>query len=82
MYLATLWSALIFQYINSLSIVQFVVRMRSNKNHKMIHSRKKFYGLEGFSLNPWTFKIFTHNGYCAYLSTELAKFPGNLINLG
>ena len=82
MYLATLWSALIFQYINSLSIVQFVVRMRSNKNHKMIHSRKKFYGLEGFSLNPWIFKIFTHNGYCAYLSTELAKFPGNLINLG
>ena len=41
MYLATLWSALIFQYINSLNIVQFVVRMRSNKNHKMRHSRKK-----------------------------------------
>ena len=41
MYLATLWSALIFQYFNSLSIVQFVVGMRSNKNHKMRHSRKK-----------------------------------------
>ena len=41
MYLATLWSALIFQYINLLNIVQFVVRMRSNKNHKMRHSRKK-----------------------------------------
>ena len=27
MYLATLWSALIFQYINSLNIVHFVVRM-------------------------------------------------------
>ena len=82
MYLATLWSALIFQYINSLNIVQFVVRMRSNKNHKMRHSRKKFCGLEGFSLNPWIFKIFTQNGYCFYLSTELAKFQGSLINLG
>ena len=28
-YLATLWSPWIFQYINSLNIVQFVVRMRS-----------------------------------------------------
>ena len=50
MYLATLWSALIFQYINSLNIVQFVVRMRSNKNHKMRHCRKKNCGLEGFPL--------------------------------
>ena len=56
MYLATLWSALLFQY--SLSIVQFVVRMRRNKNHKMRHSKEKC-GLEGFSLNPWIFKIFT-----------------------
>ena len=48
MYLATLWSALIFQYINSLNIVQFVVRMRSNKNHKMIHSRKSFVGQRVF----------------------------------
>ena len=39
MYLATLWSALIFQYINSLNIVQFVVRMTSSKNHKMRHSK-------------------------------------------
>ena len=69
MYLATLWSALIFQYINPLNIVQFVVRMRSNKNYKMGHSRKKFCGLQGFSLNPWIFKIFTQNGY---FSTELA----------
>ena len=82
MYLATLRSALIFQYINSLNIVQFVVRMRSKKNHKMRHSRKKFCELEGFSLNLWIFKIFTHNGYYFYFSTELAKFPGNLINLG
>ena len=82
MYLATLWSALIFQNINSLNIVQFVVRMRSNKNHKMIHFRKKFCGLEGFSLSPRIFKTFPHNGYCFYFSTELAKFPGNLINLG
>ena len=82
MYLATLWSALIFQYINSLNIVQFVVRMRSNKNHKMRHSRKKFCRLKGFSIKPWIFKFFTHNGYCFYFSTELAKFPGSLINLG
>ena len=82
MYLATLCSALIFQYINSHNIVQFVVRMRSNKNHKMRHSRKKFCGLESFSLNPWIFKIFTHNEYCFYCSNELAKFPGNLNNLG
>ena len=41
--LATLQSALIFQY--SFNIVQFVVRMRSNKNHKMRHSRKKIMGL-------------------------------------
>ena len=67
MYLATLWSALIFQYFNSLSIVQFVVGMRSNKNHKMRHSRKKFCELEGFSLNLWMFKIFTHNGYYEYI---------------
>ena len=79
MYLATLWSALIFQYINPLNIVQFVVRMRSNKNNKMGHSRKKFCGLEGFSLSPWIFNIFTHNGY---FSTELAEFPDNLISLG
>ena len=46
--LATLWSALVSQY--SLSIVQFVVRMRSNKNHKMRHCRKKNCGLEGFPL--------------------------------
>ena len=39
--LATLQSALIFQY--SFNIVQFVVRMRSNKNHKMRHSRKKLW---------------------------------------
>ena len=82
MYLATLWFALIFQYINSLNIVQFVMRMGSNKNHKMRHSRKEFCGLEGFSINPWIFKIFTHNGYCFYFSTERAKFPGSFINLG
>ena len=82
MYLVTLWSALIFQYINSLNIVQFVVRMRSNKNHKMTHSRENFCGLEGFSLNPCIFKIFTHNGYCFYFSTELVQFRDNLINLG
>ena len=57
MYLATLWFALIFQYINSLSIVQFVMRMRSNKNHKMKHSRKEFCGLEGFSINLGYLKI-------------------------
>ena len=68
--------------IYSLNIVQFVVRTRSNKNHKMRHSRKKNCGLESFSHNPWIFKIFTHNGYCFYFSTELAKFPNNAINLG
>ena len=82
MYLATLWFALIFQYINSLSMVQFVMRMRSNKNHKMKHSRKEFCGLEGFFINPWIFKNFTHNGYCFYFSNERAKFPGSFINLG
>ena len=66
--------------INSLNIVQFVVRMRSNKNCKMRHCRKKFCGLEGFSLNPWIFKILTH-GYCFYFSTALTKFPDKLINL-
>ena len=81
MYLVTLWSALIFQYINSLNIVQFVVKIRSDKNYKMRHSRKKFCGLEGFSINTSKFKIFTHNGYCFCFSTELAKFPGSLINL-
>ena len=40
--LATLQSALIFQY--SFNTVQFVVRMRSNKNPKMRHSRKKNMG--------------------------------------
>ena len=40
MYLATMWSTLIFNILIH-SIVQFVVRMRSNKNHKMRHSRKK-----------------------------------------
>ena len=69
--LATLQSALIFQY--SFNIVQFVVRMRSNKNHKMRHSRKKNYGLEGYSLNPWIFKMFTHNRYCFYFSTEFLQ---------
>ena len=82
MYLATWWSALIFQCINSLNIVQFIVRIRSNKNHKMRDSRKTFCELEGFSLNPFIFKVFTHNGYCFYFSTELAKFPCSLINLG
>ena len=82
MYLASLWSALIFQYINLLNIVQFVVRMRSNKNRKMRHSRKTFCGLEGFSLNSQIFLIFIHSAYCFYFSTELVKFPGNLINLG
>ena len=82
MYLATLWSNLIFQYINSLNIVQSVVRIRSNKNHKMKIFRKKFCGLNGFSLKPWIFKIFTHNGHCFYFSTELSKFPGNPFNLG
>ena len=82
MYLTTLWFALIFQYINSLNIVQFVMRMRSNKNRKMRHSRKEFCGLEGFSINPWIFKIFTHNGYCFYFSNERAKIPGSFINLG
>ena len=72
MYLATLWSALIFQYINSLNIVQFVMRMRSNKNPKMRHSRKTFCGLEGFYFNPWIFKIFTHNGCYFYFSTEIS----------
>ena len=81
-YLATLWSALIFQCINSLNIAQFVVKMRSNKNHKMKHSRKKFCGVEGFFLNPWILKIFAHNGYCFYFLTELAKFLDNFINLG
>ena len=57
MYLATLWYALIFQYIDSLNIVQFVVRMRSNKNYKMRHSRKMFCGVEGFSINPWTLEF-------------------------
>ena len=51
-YLATLWSALMFQCINSLNIAQFVMKMRSSKNHKMKHSRKMFCGLEGFSLSP------------------------------
>ena len=82
MYLTTLWFALIFQYISLLNIVQFVIRMRSNKNHKMRHSRKEFCELEGFTINPWIFKIFTHNGYCFYFSTERAKFPGSFINLG
>ena len=57
MYLAIPWSALIFQCINSLNIAQFVVRMRHNKNHVMRHSKKRFCGLEGFSLNPTIFKI-------------------------
>ena len=57
MYLATMWSALIFQY--SLNIIQFIVTMRSNKNHKMRHSRKS--GLDSFSLNPWMFKMFPYN---------------------
>ena len=39
MYLATLWSALIFKFD-----IKFIVRMRSNKNHKVRHSRKKFVG--------------------------------------
>ena len=81
-YLATLWSALIFQCINSLNIAQFVVKMRSNKNHKMKHSRKKICGVEGFFLNPWILKIFAHNGDCFYFLTELAKFLDNFINLG
>ena len=68
--------------IYSLNIVQFVVRMRSNKNHKMRHSRKRRLWVEGFSLNTWIFKIFAHTGYCFYFLTELAKFPDNLINLG
>ena len=79
MYLATLVH---FDISMSLNIVQFVVRMRSNKNDKMRHSRKKFCRLKGFSIKPWIFKFFTHNGYCFYFSTELAKFPGSLINLG
>ena len=83
MYLATLWSALIFQCINSFIIVQFVVRMSSNKNHIMGHSRKKFCRLEGSSLNPWISKIFTlNNGNYFYFSTELAKFPASLTNFG
>ena len=82
MCLATLWSAFKFQSFNSFSIVQLVVRMTSNKNHIRNHSRKKFWELEGFSFNPWIFKIFTDNGYCFYFSTELAKFSDNLINLG
>ena len=80
--LATLWLALILQYINSLNIAQFHVKMRSNKNYKMNHSRKRFCGLEGFSRNPWTFKIFTHDRYCFYFLTELGKFLDNFINLG
>ena len=47
----------------------------------MRHSRKRFCGLEG-SFNPWIFKVVTHNGCCFYFTTKLAKFPGNLINLG
>ena len=81
-YLATLWSALIFQCINSLNIAQFVVKMRSNKNHKMKHSRKKISGLEGFSLNHRIFKILTHNEDCFSFLIELAKFLDNFINLG
>ena len=81
-YLATLWSALIFQCINSLNIAQFIVKMRSNKNQKMAHSRNKFCGLESFPPNPWIFKFFIDNGYCFYFSTELAKFLDNFINLG
>ena len=52
MYLATLWSALIYQYINSLNIVQIAVRMRSNKNHKMRHSRKKTLWIREFFPQP------------------------------
>ena len=48
----------------------------------MKNFRKKFCGLNGFSLKPWIFKIFTHNGHCFYFSTELSKFPGNPFNLG
>ena len=55
----------------SLNIVQFVVRMRSNKNHQTRHSRKKFCQLKGFSIKPWIFKFFTHNGYCFYFSALL-----------
>ena len=43
-YLATLWSAWIFQCINSLNIVQFVVRMRSKKKYIIRHSRKTVTG--------------------------------------
>ena len=43
-YLATLWSALMFQCINSLNVAQFVVKMRSNKNHKIKNFRKTFCG--------------------------------------
>ena len=74
MYLATLWSARIFQCINSLNIV----RMRSKKNHIMRHSRKMFCGLESFSFNPRVFTIFTHSVQCFYSLTELAKYPDNL----
>ena len=45
MHLATLWSAWIFQCIDSINIVQFVVRMGSYKNRIMRHSRKTFCGL-------------------------------------
>ena len=48
----------------------------------MRHSRKMFCGVEGFSLNSSIFTIFTHNGYCVYSSTELAKSPDKLINFG
>ena len=71
MYLATLRSTLIFQYINSFNIVQFVVRVRSNKNHKIRSSRKKFCGLEGFSLNTQIFKIFTRRRYCFEIRMNL-----------
>ena len=50
MYLATLWSGFDIS-IYSLNIVQLVVRMRSNKNRKMRHYKKKNCDLEGFSLN-------------------------------
>ena len=33
-------------------------------------------------INPWIFKIFTHDRYCIYFLTEFAKFLDNFINLG
>ena len=72
MYLVTLWSAWIFQCINSLNIIQFTVKMRSNKNHIMRHSRKKFCGWRVFpsTLGCWQFLLIMDTAFTLRLNLQ------------